>query len=147
MDRTLKLLVQTVFAGLVNTKDIYALYRRAYSWAPTRTLFVVDDDGRVCIDFEYGMFRASDYIGKPVHELNAEQLREHAARIACELAEVEAINDNLDAYVQRGVVRRLHSRLRRARRHPAAVDAIARTYARAQRVGVDSSFVRDALYP
>lgn len=143
MDRNIKLLAQTLFENLLTTSDIYVIHAHLFNQRPLRTLFVVfEDDNTLCLDFDYGNFRASDYLCRPVRILDNAQSRARASEIARELATVDIINDNLDTRARSGVIRRLL----RARANTVRMSAIERTFKRVCRSGADSAFIKDAVY-
>uniref|UniRef100_A0AAU7E2G6 Uncharacterized protein n=1 Tax=Rousettus bat poxvirus TaxID=3141933 RepID=A0AAU7E2G6_9POXV len=146
MDRAVKAVATTAFAGLVDTKHIYAVYRY-FDREPDRTLFAMKDDGTVLVDFDYGTFRASECLGLQARELDMGECRTHAALVARELAEVDAIDADVVAYVRRGVARLFLRRLEQARRSPRRVEDMERACRRMQRTRADPEFVRDALWP
>ena len=143
MDADLKLLAETLFAGVLSTKDVYVLAREMRGQSPRRTVFSVDAQGCVGVDFEYDGFRASDYLGTPRTALPPAEHRAHAALVARELTAVDMIDEDPAAYMRASPHLR---RLMRVARNRKRMAAIARTQQRAARRGLDCAFIKDVVF-
>ncbi|ATI21186.1 crescent membrane and immature virion formation [Eastern grey kangaroopox virus] len=145
MDEDAQTLLNTVFYGRLDPKDLYVISRKLFGESPIKTLFCRrTDTGEVFIDFLFREGLASKFLGIPAQETDARTC--DRTLVARELMEVAVIDDDTEAYADAS--EKVRSFLKAYRNKPRIrrLREAHRRLSAGRRCDYDLEFIRDVVY-
>ncbi|UOX38660.1 late protein H7 [Finch poxvirus] len=147
MDSKACILLDSVFKGILSTKDIYVIIKHVFNTVPKETIFSKTDNNEVFIDFVYedGTL-ASSYLGKNTSRV--EDYLKVRNIVAEELTNLAFIDNDLDGYIKHSDNIRKFMRLYRCSNAEKKAKNLKSTKKRLKDKGIDDreyEFIKDAI--